>query len=57
MDRGAWQAIVHGVGKVSDMTQCLTLSPHITLPLLFSWVLACAILEPCPRSQMAFLRH
>ena len=57
MDRGAWRAIVHGVGKVSDMTQCLTLSPHITLPLLFSWVLACAILEPCPRSQMAFLRH
>ena len=56
MDRGAWRAIVRGVGKVSDMTQCLTLSPHITL-LLFSWVLACAILEPCPRSQMAFLRH
>ena len=26
MDRGAWGAVVHGVGKESDMTEQLTLS-------------------------------
>ena len=26
MDRGTWQAIVHGVAKESDMTERLTLS-------------------------------
>ena len=26
MDRGAWQATVHGVSKESDSIECLTLS-------------------------------
>ena len=27
MDRGAWQAIVHGVAKESDMTDCVSKQP------------------------------
>ena len=30
MDRGAWQATVHGVTKESDMTEQLTLTPVST---------------------------
>ena len=28
MDRGAWRAIVHGVAKESDTTECLSTNRH-----------------------------
>ena len=48
MDRGAWQATVHGVAKELDTTEKLTISPHIIglLPINHSSLLLSYHLSP-----------